>query len=78
MYRKGENRLYSFSLDTEEETVVVEDMKDLRLAAVSPDGKYWAFEHYPNTRRDARILVLENYLPESTDSPGSNDQTTTR
>ncbi len=78
LYRKGENRLYSFSLDTEEETVVVEDMKDLRLAAVSPDGKYWAFEHYPNTRRDARILVLENYLPESTDSPGSNDQTTTR
>ena len=64
LYRKIEDdkRLYSLSVDTEEEMVVVEDMQDFRLAAVSPDGKYWAFGTF---RRDARIMVLENFLPES-------------
>ena len=60
-----ENRLYSFSLDTEEETVLVDDMKDLLLVAVSSDGKYWALSE--RGAYDTHIWVLENFLPESTE-----------
>ena len=56
--------LYSVSLDTGEETVLVGDMKDFRLAAVSPDGTYWALQN-DNNNRDLRMMVLENFLPES-------------
>ena len=71
LYRKFEDdRQYSFSLDTEEETVLVEDMQDFGLAAVSPDGQYWALQN--RGRENARILVLENFLP------GSNEQTASR
>ncbi|TDI23213.1 MAG: hypothetical protein E2P06_10385 [Acidobacteria bacterium] len=68
LYRRGvwgpdDKRLYSFSLDTEEEAVLVEDMKDLHLAAVSPDGKYWALGR--RGQRNTRILALENFLPAS-------------
>jgi Tol biopolymer transport system component len=73
-YKKGdwdsdENRLYSFSIDTQEETVLVEDMKDLDLVSVSPDGKYWALQKWDG---DHSIWVLENFLPQST------EQTATR
>ena len=71
LYRKSEDdRQHSFSLDTEEETVLVEDMQDFGLAAVSPDGQYWALQN--RGRENARILVLENFLP------GSNEQTASR
>ena len=78
-YMKGEwsndePRLYSMSLDTGEETVLVEDMQDLYLASVSPDGKYWALQNGVQ-ERDSRIWVLENFLPES---PANNDQTASR
>ena len=68
LYRRGvwgpdDKRLYSFSLDTEEETVLVEDMKGLHLSAVSPDGKYWALGR--RGQRNTRILALENFLPAS-------------
>ena len=63
------SHLYSFSLDTAEETVLVEDMQDLELFSVSPDGKHWAFEKHGG--QDARILVLENFLPESTEASAS-------
>jgi len=74
LYLKGpwghdENRLYSLSLDTYEETVLVEDTQDLGFPAVSPDGKHWAFEQHGG--QDARILVLENFLPESTEASAS-------
>jgi Tol biopolymer transport system component len=70
-YKKGdwgpeENRLYSFSIDTEEETILVDDMEDLDLVSVSPDGKLWALENSV-ADRDSRIWVLENFLPESTE-----------
>ena len=57
-------RLYSLSLDTGEETVLVEDMKNFRLAAVSPDGQYWALQNDAENR-DLRMMVLENFLPAS-------------
>ncbi len=66
--------LYRFSLDTEEETVLVEDMKELDLVTVSPDGKYWALQN-GDQDRDSRIWVLENFLPES---PAGDDQTAGR
>ena len=73
MYRKsGDPRLYSFSLDTEEETVLVEDMENLNLTAVSPDGRYWALE--VRGQRDTLILALENFLPEELASPKGNEQ----
>ena len=73
-YRKWNERgfdesLYSFSIDTEEETVLVDDMQGLDLVSVSPDGKYWALQ---NGDRDYSIWVLENFLPES------NEQTASR
>jgi len=64
-----DTRLYSFSLDTEEETVLVEDMKDLIPEAASPDGKYWAFEN--RGVWDEHIWVLENFLPERADVSAS-------
>ena len=77
MYRKSGDReydppLYSFSLDTEEETVLVEDMENLHLTAVSPDGRYWALE--VREQRDNLILALENFLPEEPASPKGNEQ----
>ena len=73
MYRKsGDPRLYSFSLDTEEETVLVEDMENLNLTAVSPDGRYWALE--VRGQRGTLILALENFLPEEPASPKGNEQ----
>ena len=57
-------RLYSLSLDTGEETVLVDDMKNFRLAAVSPDGQYWALQNNVDDR-DLRVMVLENFLPAS-------------
>ena len=65
LYMKGrwghdDNRLYSLSLDTGEETLLVDDMQDFNLAAVSPDGKYWARQ---NGDRDSRMMVLEHFLP---------------
>ena len=56
--------LYSVSLDTGEETLLVEDMQDFTLAAVSPDGKYWALQNW-GAGRDQRTMVLENFLPKS-------------
>ena len=59
LYRKFEDdRQYSFSLDTEEETVLVEDMQDFGLAAVSPDGQYWALQN--RGRENARIFVSDS------------------
>ena len=65
LYRKSEDdkRLYSFSIDTEEETVV-EDMQGFRLPVVSPDGRFWALG---TRQRDSRIMALENFLPERTE-----------
>ena len=65
----NDTRLYSFSLDTEEETVLVEDMKDLIPKAASPDGQYWAFEN--RGVWDEHIWVLENFLPERADVSAS-------
>ena len=78
-YKKGswgvvENRMYSFSIETEEETVLVDDMQELQLVSVSPDGKYWGLQNGPQDR-DSRIWVLENFLPES---PAGNGQTAAR
>ena len=64
-----DTRLYSYSLDTEEETVLVEDMKDLIPKAASPDGQYWAFEN--RGVWDEHIWVLENFLPERADVSAS-------
>ena len=73
LYRKsGDSRQYSFSLDTEEETVLVEDMENLDLEVVSPDGRYWALG--VRGQRDTLILALENFLPEEPASPKSNEQ----
>ena len=71
-YEKGEdeNRLYSLSIDTEEETVLVDDMQGLNLISVSPDGKYWALQTRASDR-DYSIWVLENFLPESTEQTAS-------
>jgi TolB protein len=65
-YKKddGDSRLYSLSIDTNEEMVLVDDMGDLDLVSVSPDGRYWALH---NGDRDSRIWVLENFLPEGTE-----------
>ena len=83
-YRKVEDeqarsqspQLYYFSIDTEEETVLVDDMQDLGLPRVSPDGKYWVFEKQGGQER--RIWVLEDFLPESPESPESKDPTASR
>ena len=66
LYRKAkdENRLYRFSIETGEEAVLLADMKGLDLHAVSPDGKYLAFVNH-HEQQDARIWVLENFLPVS-------------
>jgi hypothetical protein len=68
LFEKGavgreDDRLYSLSIDTGEETVLIDDLGLLNLAAVSPDGTYWAFQTGP-VDRDSRILVLEHFLPE--------------
>ena len=55
--------LYSFSLDTEEEEALVDDMQGFYLVAVSPDGKHWALQNRDNDR-DQRMMVLEHFLPE--------------
>ena len=70
-YQKSEDNssLYSFSLDTEEETLLVEDMKDLTLNSVSPDGRHLGFTNQGPW--DERVWVLENFLPESTEQVGS-------
>jgi Tol biopolymer transport system component len=68
--REDENRLYSFSIDTEEETVLVDDMQGFSFVSVSPDGKYWALQTSA-TDRDQRIWVLENFLPEGTEQTAS-------
>ena len=65
----GDTRLYSFSLDTEEETVLVEDMKDLVPKAATPDGKYWAFTNQGEW--DEHLWVLENFLPARADVSAS-------
>jgi hypothetical protein len=54
--------LYSLFLDTGEETVLVDDLGDFRLAAVSPNGKSWALQ---DGKTDERLMVLENFLPDS-------------
>ena len=73
MYRKsGDPRLYSISLDTKEDTVLVEDIENLNLKAVSPDGSYWALD--VRGQRDTLILALENFLPEEPASPKGNEQ----
>ncbi|MDA2927191.1 tetratricopeptide repeat protein [Acidobacteria bacterium AH-259-G07] len=59
---KDEKRLYRFSIETGEEAIFLADLKGLNLSAVSPDGKYLAFQ---NNQSDIRIWVLENFLPES-------------
>ena len=73
LYRKvGGDRLYSYSLETEEETLLVEDMQGLDLFSVSPDGKHWALRK--RASEQSLIWVLENFLPESpaTSEQGSN------
>ena len=55
----SESELYYYSIDTEEEMVLVDDLQDLGLPHVSPDGKYWAFQH--TQAQDGRIWVLENF-----------------
>jgi len=70
---KEDNRLYYFSIETEEETVLVDDMQDLGIPRVSPDGKYWVFEKQGG--QESRIWVLENFLPES---PEGKDQAASR
>ena len=55
--------LYSFSLDTEEEEALVDDMQGFYLVAVSPDGKHWALQNRDNDR-DQRMMVLEHFLPD--------------
>ena len=72
LYEKGalgseDDRLYSVSINTGEETVLIDDLGPLNLAAVSPDGTYWAFQSR-DTDRDSRILVLEHFLPEDEDA----------
>lgn len=65
LYRRvGGDRLYSFSLETEEETLLVEDMQGFALFSVSPDGKHWALRKLANEQ--STIWVLENFLPERT------------
>ena len=63
-YRKADDEkpLYRFSIETGEETVVVEDMQDLGLVSVSPGGKYWALQK--RGAEQTRIWALENFLPE--------------
>ena len=65
---RGENRLYSFSIDTGEETVLVEDLQGYRLQAVSADGKHWVFDR--NGDVGSKIWILEHFLPET--SPTSS------
>ena len=55
--------LYSFSLDTEEEKALVDDMQGFYLVDVSPDGRHWALQNRDNDR-DERMMVLEHFLPE--------------
>ena len=74
LYRKvGGDRLYSFSLETEEETLLVEDMQGFDLFSVSPDGKHWALRKLNSEQ--SLIWVLENFLPES---PETSDQASNR
>jgi hypothetical protein len=40
----------------------VDDLGDFRLAAVSPNGKSWALQ---DGKTDERLMVLENFLPDS-------------
>ena len=73
LYRKvGGDRLYSFSLETEEETLLVEDMQGFGLSSVSPDGKHWALRKLASEQ--SLIWVLENFLPEEPASPKGNEQ----
>ena len=77
-YMKGEwntdeERLYSMSLETGEETVLVEDMQGFVFFSASPDGKYWGLGRFGS--RAARVWALENFLPES---PAGDDQTASR
>ena len=51
--------LYSVSLDTGEETVLVDDMQGFMLAAVSPDGKYWALQNRGADRNQGSIRVSQ-------------------
>ena len=72
LYRKGalgseDDRLYSLSINTGEETVLIDHLGPLNLAAVSPDGTYWAFQSGDGDR-DSRVLVLEHFLPEDEDA----------
>jgi len=74
LYRRvGGDRLYSFSLETEEETLLVEDMRGFMLSSVSPDGKHWALRKQASEQ--SLIWVLENFLPES---PETSDQASNR
>lgn len=73
LYRRvGGDRLYSFSLETEEETLLVEDMQGFDILSVSPDGKHWALRKL--AREQSLIWVLENFLPEEPASPKGNEQ----
>ena len=60
---RGANRLYSFSIDTGEETVLVDDLQGYRLQAVSADGKHWAFDR--NEDVGSKVWILEHFLPET-------------
>jgi len=74
-YQKYEDSrgLYSFSIDTEEERLLVEDMEDLALSSVGPDGNHLGLTR--NGVWDERVWVLENFLPEN---PESTDQSASR
>ncbi len=65
LYTRGpdENRLYSLSIDTGEETVLVDDLQGYRLQAVSADGKHWAFQR--NADVGSKVWILEHFLPET-------------
>jgi len=65
LYTRGPdaNRLYSLSIDTGEERVLVDDLQGLELQAVSADGKHWAFER--NDDVGSKVWILEHFLPET-------------
>jgi Tol biopolymer transport system component len=67
LYEKGpvgreDDHLYSLSIDTGEEGILVDDMGPLNLAAVSLDGKRWALQNN-DLDRDWRIWALDGFLP---------------
>ncbi len=59
---KDEQTLYRYSIENGNEEILLKDCKDCQNPAPSPDGKYLAFQ---KQRYDARIFVLENFLPKA-------------